>query len=217
MLILAGRTLGGELHRFTSWVESLGPWAPLGFVAGYAAGVVLLAPGSILTIAAGAIFGLAAGIAYAFAGAMMGAAAAFLVGRYLARAAVERRLTGSPRAAAIDHAVARQGRRIIVLLRLTPVVPFNLLNYALGVSRVSFPDYLIASAAILPGTVVYVYYGTLLRGVAELSAGSPTPRGWPYYALLALGLVATIAVAALITRLARRALAEATGGELGAA
>jgi uncharacterized membrane protein YdjX (TVP38/TMEM64 family) len=216
-LVLAGRALGGELGRFAEWVESLGPWAPIGFMAGYAAATVLLAPGSILTLAAGAVFGLVQGVAYVFVGAMAGAAAAFLVARHVARAAVERRLAGSPRFAAIDRAVAREGRRIVLLLRLTPVVPFNLLNYGLGLSRVSFRDYLVASAGILPGTIVYVYYGTLLRSVAELSAGAPVERGWPYYALLLLGLAATVAVTAVITRLARRALAEATGGDLHAA
>jgi uncharacterized membrane protein YdjX (TVP38/TMEM64 family) len=213
-LMLAGRALGGELGRFAAWVESLGAWAPIGFMAGYAVATVLLAPGSILTLAAGAVFGLVQGVAYVFVGAMLGAAAAFLVARHLARAAVERRLAGSPRFAAIDRAVAREGRRIVLLLRLTPVVPFNLLNYGLGLSRVSFRDYLVASAGILPGTIVYVYYGTLLRSVAELSAGASVERGWPYYGLLVLGLAATVAVTAVITRLARRALTEATGGDL---
>jgi uncharacterized membrane protein YdjX (TVP38/TMEM64 family) len=213
-LVLAGRALGGELERFAEGVARLGAWAPVGFIAGYVLATVLLAPASVLTLAAGAVFGLAHGIAYVFVGAMAGAAAAFLVARHLARGAVERRLAGSPRVAAIDRAVARDGRRIVLLLRLTPVVPFNLLNYALGLSRISFGDYLVASLGILPGTIVYVYYGTLLRSVAELSAGVPGERGWPYYALLGLGLVATIVVTAVIARLARRALDEATGGDL---
>ena len=213
-LVLAGRTLGGELQRFVEWVASLGAWAPLIFIAGYVVATVLLAPASVLTLAAGAVFGLVQGVAYVFVGAMAGAAAAFLVARHLARGAVERRLAGSPRVAAIDRAVARDGRRIVLLLRLTPVVPFNFLNYALGLSRIGFGDYLVASLGILPGTIVYVYYGTLLRSVAELSAGAPSEQGWPYYALLGLGLVATVAVTAVITRLARRALDEATGGDL---
>lgn len=213
-LVLAGRALGGELERFVEWVASLGAWAPLIFVAGYIVATVLLAPASVLTLAAGAVFGLVQGVAYVFVGAMAGAAAAFLVARHLARGAVERRLAGSPRVAAIDRAVARDGRRIVLLLRLTPVVPFNFLNYALGLSRIGFGDYVVASLGILPGTIVYVYYGTLLRSVAELSAGAPSERGWPYYALLGLGLGATVAVTAVITRLARRALDEATGGDL---
>lgn len=216
-LLVAGRALGGELGRFAAWIESLGVWAPLGFVAGYVVATVALAPGSILTLAAGAVFGLLAGVAYVFVGAMLGAAAAFLIARHLARGAVERRLAGSPRVAAVDRAIAREGRRIVLLLRLTPVVPFNVLNYALGVSRIGFRDYLVASAGILPGTIVYVYYGTLLRSVAELSAGTTVERGWPYYALLALGLAATVAVTAVVTRTARRALREATDGELDAA
>ena len=213
-LVLAGRALGNELERFVAWVASLGAWAPLIFIAGYVLATVMLAPASVLTLAAGAVFGLVQGVAYVFVGAMAGAAAAFLVARHLARGAVERRLAGSPRVAAIDRAVARDGRRIVLLLRLTPIVPFNFLNYALGLSRIGFGDYIVASLGILPGTIVYVYYGTLLRSVAELSAGAPSERGWPYYALLGLGLVATVAVTAVITRLARRALDEATGGDL---
>lgn len=216
-LAAAGRLLGGELGRFAAWIEGLGAWAPVGFIAGYAAATVLLAPGSVLTLAAGVVFGLAAGVAYVFVGAMLGAIAAFLIARHLARGAVERRMARSPRFAAIDRAIAGEGRRIVLLLRLTPIVPFNLLNYALGLTRVRFRDYVLASAGILPGTVVYVYYGTLLRSVAELSAGTPVQRGWPYYALLALGLAATLAVTAVITRLARRALDRATGGDLHAA
>lgn len=213
-LVAGGRLLGGQLDRVALWIDGLGAWAPAGFIAGYAAATVALAPGSLLTLAAGAVFGLAAGVAYVFTGAMLGAAAAFLIARHLARGLIERRLAGRPRVAAIDRAVARDGRRIVLLLRLTPVVPFNLLNYALGLSRIGFRDYLLASVAILPGTIVYVYYGTLLRSVAEVSAGVPAERGWPYYALLVLGLAATLAVMAVITRTARRALRDATGGDL---
>ena len=217
VLAIVGRLLGGEVTRFAEWVAGLGPWAPIGFIVGYAVATVLLAPGSLLTLTAGVVFGLAAGIAYAFVAAMSGAAAAFLVARYLARGAVERRFAGNRRFDAIDRAVAEEGRWIVLLLRLTPVVPFNFLNYALGLTRVSFRDYLIASAAILPGTAIYVYYGTLLRSVAELAAGAPAERGWPHYALLAVGLAATLAVTAVITRVARRALNRATGGDLGTA
>lgn len=217
VVVIAGRLVGGELTRFAAWIEGLGPWAPIGFMAGYAVGTVLLAPGSVLTLAAGVVFGLTAGIAYVFIGAMVGAAAAFLVARHVARGTVERRIAGNVRFTAIDRAIARDGRRIVLLLRLTPIVPFNLLNYALGLTRVSFRDYLMASAAILPGTAVYVYYGTLLRSVAEVSAGVPVGRGWPYYALLTVGLLATVAITAVITRIARRALDRATGGDLDAA
>ena len=213
-LVLAGRALGPQLQAFAAWIDGLGPWAPVGFIVGYVVATVALAPGSILTLAAGAVFGLVEGVAYVFIGAMAGAAAAFLIARHVARHAVERRIARYPRPVAVNRAVARDGRKVVLLLRLTPVVPFNLLNYALGLSRVSLRDYLVASVGILPGTVVYVYYGTLVRSVADLSAGTPTTRGWPYYALLVLGLIATVAVAALLAKVARRALAEASDGDL---
>ena len=95
-------------------------------------------------------------------------------------------------------------------MRLTPAVPFNLLNYALGLTRVRFADYAIASIGMLPGTLLYVYSGKLAGEVAALAGNPAVARGWGYYGVLALGLVATLAVAMVVTRSARRALAEAT-------
>jgi uncharacterized membrane protein YdjX (TVP38/TMEM64 family) len=185
------------------------------FVVGYAIATVAFVPGSLLTLAAGALFGLAGGTAVAFVAATLGAAAAFLVSRYLARQVVERRLAGNDRFAAIDRAVAGQGRRIVLLLRLSPLVPFNLLNYALGLTRVRFADYLVASVGMLPGTLLYAYYGKVIGEVALLAGGGALPKGAGYYALLGIGLAATIAVTALLTRIARRALREVTDGDAG--
>jgi uncharacterized membrane protein YdjX (TVP38/TMEM64 family) len=172
---------------------------------------VAFVPGSLLTLAAGAIFGLGWGTAYVFVAATLGAAAAFLVARHLVRGAVERRLAGDARFAAIDRAIAHEGRRIVFLLRLSPVFPFNLLNYALGLTRVRFADYVVASLGMIPGTILYVYYGKLAGDVAALAGGAKVEKGPAYWAVLALGLVATAAVTALVTRTARRALREATG------
>jgi uncharacterized membrane protein YdjX (TVP38/TMEM64 family) len=179
------------------------------FVAGYAVAAVAFVPGSLLTLAAGAVFGLLRGTLYVFVGATLGAAAAFLVARHLARRVVERRLRDDPRLQAIDRAVARQGRKIVFLLRLSPLFPFNLLNYALGLTQVRFADYLVASIGMLPGTLLYVYYGKVLGDVAALAAGRTVEKGAADYALLALGLLATLAVTTLVTRVARRALKEA--------
>jgi len=209
-VLYAGRQAGGGLPAFARWLEDLGGWGPLAFVAGYVVATVAFAPGSILTLAAGALFGLTRGVLLVFIGATLGAAASFLVARYLARRAVERRLQGNPRFRAIDRAIAGQGRRIVFLLRLSPIVPFNLLNYGLGLTSVRFIDYLVASIGMLPGTVLYVYYGRVAGDVAVLAAGGAPARGAGHYAVLALGLAATIAVTALLTRIARRALDEAT-------
>jgi uncharacterized membrane protein YdjX (TVP38/TMEM64 family) len=211
LLVVLGRQAGAYVPRFAGWVDTLGFWGPAVFVAGYAAAVVAFVPGSLLTLAAGAIFGLLEGTIYVFAAATLGAALAFLVSRHLARSAVEHRLEGNERFAAIDRAVGAQGRKIVFLLRLSPAFPFNLLNYALGLTRVRFGDYVLASLGMIPGTLLYVYYGKLAGDVAALAGGAAVEKGTAHYALLILGLVATIVVTTIVTRIARRALAEATG------
>ncbi len=153
-LLLAGRQAGAYVPRFAQWVESLGVWGPVVFILGYAVAAVAFVPGSLLTLAAGAIFGLAKGTIYTLIGATLGASAAFLVARYVARGAIERRIAGNARFAAIDRAVGREGFKIVALLRLSPIFPFNLLNYSLGLTKVGFLPYLLASIAMLPGTVL---------------------------------------------------------------
>jgi uncharacterized membrane protein YdjX (TVP38/TMEM64 family) len=210
VLLATGRQLAAAIPAFAAWVEGLGAWGGIAFVGGYALAVIAFVPGSLLTLAAGAIFGLARGTAYVLVAATLGATGAFLVARHLVRPWVERRMARNPRFDAIDRAIASQGRRIVFLLRLSPAFPFTLLNYALGVTRVRFADYVVASVGMLPGTLLYVYYGKLAGEVARLAGGAATPRGLGYYAVLALGLAATIAVTAQVTRLARRALRQAT-------
>ncbi len=208
LLVLGGR-LGGYLPALIARVEALGAWAPVAFVAGYAIAVVVFVPASLLTLAAGAVFGVARGTLLVAAGATLGASAAFLIARYGARDAVARRLADRPRFAALDRAVGAEGRKLVFLLRLSPVVPFGLLNYALGLTRVRFVDYLIASVGMLPGTLLYVYSGKVAGDVATLAAGAAPPRGAAHYVVLGLGLVATALVTLRVTRLARRALADA--------
>ena len=210
VLLILARELGGYIPQFATWVNGLGFWGPLVFILGYALAVVCFVPGSVLTLAAGAIFGLRAGVVIVFAAAVLGSSAAFLVSRYVARGAIEQRIAGNARFAAIDRAVGAQGRKIVFLLRLSPVFPFTLLNYALGLTRVSFADYVAASIGMLPGTLLYVYYGKLAGDVAALAGGAAVEKGAGYYAVLALGLVATIAVTAVVTRTAQKALADAT-------
>jgi uncharacterized membrane protein YdjX (TVP38/TMEM64 family) len=210
-LVLLGRAAGGYVPRFAQWVDALGPWGPVAFVAGYAVAVVAFVPGSILTLAAGAIFGLAEGTILVMAGAMLGSTAAFVVSRYAARDAVARRVEGDRRFAAIDRAIERQGRRIVFLLRLSPIFPFNLLNYALGLTRVRLADYVVASLAMLPGTVLYVYSGKVAGELAALAGSAAVSHGAGYYAVFGMGFAATAIVTILVTRIARRALREATG------
>ncbi len=205
-LVLVARRFVDDWSDVLRGVESLGPWAAAAFVGLYATLTVAWVPGSVMTLAAGAIFGLVEGTLITLAGATIGAALAFLVARYLARDAVERRLGGHRKLRTIDEALAREGAKVVFLLRLSPVFPFNALNYALGLTRVRFRDYVLASATgMVPGTFLYVYAGHAAGRVAD-AAIAETPRGAGYYALLAVGLVATIAATVLVTRAARRQL-----------
>jgi uncharacterized membrane protein YdjX (TVP38/TMEM64 family) len=211
VLLLLGRTAGGYLPRFAQWVESLGALGPIVFIVGYVLATIAFAPGSILTLAAGAIFGLVEGVIYVFIAGSLGASAAFLIARYVAREPIERRLRNNPRFRVIDRAIGRQGRKLVFLMRLSPAFPFNLLNYALGLTNVRFVDYLVASVGMIPATILYVYYGKLAGDVAVAASGAAQERGIGYYAVLVLGLLATIAVTTIVTRTARRALAEEVG------
>jgi uncharacterized membrane protein YdjX (TVP38/TMEM64 family) len=205
-VLLLGRQIGGYVVLFAEWVEGLGRLGPWVFIAGYALATVAFVPGSLLTMAAGAVFGLLSGALYVLVGALAGSAAAFLIARYAARRAIERRIADMPRFSAIDRAVGREGRKIVFLLRLSPVFPYNLLNYALGLTRVRFVDYLIASVGMIPGIFLYVYMGRIVGDVAALTAGVEVERPPGYYVLLVAGFGATVAVTWYVTRLARRAL-----------
>ena len=189
-----------------SWLDTAGPWAPLAFIAAYVVGSIVFIPGAALTLVAGALFGLWRGVPIVFAGAVLGSSAAFALARTVAHERVTRWLSGDPRAAAVNEAVASEGLRVVLLLRLSPVVPYNVLNYALGASRVRYRDFLLGSAGMLPGTVLYTYSGTVIGNVAALAAGAAPPRGVAYYVLLVTGLAGTVAVTVLIMRAARRAL-----------
>lgn len=196
-----------RLRSALEGIAGLGAWGPALFALLYVAATVFFLPGAILTVGAGVVFGLVRGFVIVSLSATLGATAAFLVGRYLARAFIAGKVEGHPKFKAIDEAVAREGWKIVGLLRLSPVVPFNVLNYAFGVTRVSLRDYMIASwIGMMPGTLVYVYLGSIAGDLARAGGrASRSPVEWAFYAV---GLVATIAVTVFVTRLARRALAE---------
>ena len=207
-LWFGAREVGDAIPRFAGWIEGLGFWAPVIFIAAYAASVVALVPASILTLAAGAIFGLLKGTVYTFIAATLGAIGAFLVARHLARGAVSQRIAQNPRFASIDRAIGGQGLKVVFLLRLSPVFPFSLLNYALGLTGVRLRDYALASLGMIPATLLYVYYGKLIGDVAALAGGAAVERDAAYWAVLIVGLIATVAVTTIVTRAARRALKE---------
>lgn len=210
-ILYLGRSAGAYVPRFATWVEDLGFWGPIVFILGYAGATLAFVPGSVLTLAAGAIFGLVEGTLYVFVAATLGSTLAFLVARHAARERIEKRIEGDARFAAIDRAVGAEGRKIVFLLRLSPVFPFNLLNYALGLTRVRLVDYFVASLGMLPGTLLYVYTGKIIGDVAAVAGGAGPERGPGSWLLVGVGLVATLLVTIIVTRIARRALAEATG------
>jgi uncharacterized membrane protein YdjX (TVP38/TMEM64 family) len=210
VFVLLGRELGGYVPRFARWVEGLGFWAPAVFIGGYALLTLALVSGGALTAASGLIFGLGEGVLYSFLAALIGSSGAFLIARHAARSWVERRVSGDPRFAQIDRAVGREGLKITFLLRLSPVFPFVLLNYALGLTRVRLRDYLLAAFGMLPGTLLYVYLGKAAGDLTAALSGE-VERGVEYYAFLGLGLIATVIVTTVVTRIARRALAEEAG------
>jgi uncharacterized membrane protein YdjX (TVP38/TMEM64 family) len=214
-LIVLGRHfhLGELFAAMLDRIRDLGPLAPVIFIILYILGAILFIPGSILTIGAGVVFGLLRGAILVSIGATIGALAAFLIGRYLARDWVRAQLEGNPKFAAIDNAVGREGWKIVLLTRLSPVFPFNLLNYAFGLTAVTLRDYALATwIGITPGTVLYVYIGSLGGNLATAGNSPRTPAQW---ALNIVGLAATVAVAVYASRIASRALKE--NAELGPA
>ena len=208
LLWWVGRSLAPRLLGIVSHIQSLGPAAPVAFILIYAFAVVALIPASLLTVAGGAVFGLIRGVIFSLVGATLGSTCGFLLGRYVARRLVARRLSAMPRFVAIEKAVSARGRRIVFLLRLSPVIPFNVLNYALGISEARLGQYVAASfLGMLPGTWMYVYLGSLAvtaAGLGDTSRAGASGR----LSLTALGLAATVAVVVLVTRSARRALDE---------
>ena len=132
------------VYALVEWVQSMGPWGPVLLALSYVLACVLFVPGSLLTVAAGFLFGVPVGTITVSLGSILGAAAAFLVGRTLARAWVQRQVAGNPRFQALDEAVREQGFKIVLLTRLSPAFPFALLNFVFGLTRVSFRDYVLA-------------------------------------------------------------------------
>lgn len=193
-----------------AWVDKIGPWGLLFIILFYIPATVLFFPGSLITLGAGFLFGLFFGTLAVSLGSILGASAAFWCGRTLARHLVEKRVSGNPKFLSIDRAIGEHGFKITLLTRLTPVFPFNFLNYSLGLTRVAFKDYFFASwIGMFPGTVMYVYVGSAAKNLAALAAGE-IEMGMSAFIFYGIGLIATILVTIMITRIATRALAEAT-------
>lgn len=191
------------------WTEGLGAWAPPFLAAFYVVACVLMLPGGVITLAAGFLFGVVTGTITVSAGSTLGACAAFLVGRRFARDWVRKKVSGRPKFAAIDRAVGEQGFRIVLLTRLSPIFPFNLQNYAYGLTDVPLWKYALASwIGMIPGTVAYVYIGSGLRSLAEAAAGE-VEGGWTGRIFFWGGLAVSLAVMVVVTRIAQKAMKHA--------
>lgn len=193
-------------------VADLGPWAPVLFILLYIAAAVTAAPAFFLTVAAGAVFGIWWGSLYVLVGASLGASAVYGLASPFSRARWMRRVTRDHRVAAVREAVAGGGVWMMLLLRLSPLVPFNILNYALALSGVRYPDYAVALVGMIPAILMYTYYGRVVGDLAKLAAGVSPPRGAGYYTLLGVGLVATVVSTTMIARAARREIARQRQG-----
>jgi uncharacterized membrane protein YdjX (TVP38/TMEM64 family) len=209
-LFLAMRFLPVQqwLRNFNAWVAHTGIAGIFIFIGVYAVATVLIVPGSILTIGAGFAFGLWKGFVAVSAGSTLGAALAFLVARFIARDRVEAIAKGNNKFRRIDSAIGQEGAKLIFLLRLSPVIPFNLSNYLYGLTSVKFWPYVLVSwIGMIPGTFLYVYIGTAGQAAVSAAAGGqPIKHGWQYWALTSVGLAATVIVTIWITRIARNAL-----------
>lgn len=194
------------------WVDSLGWLAPVAFIVIYNIATLLFIPGSLLTFKGGCLFGFMWGSIYVLIAATIGATFAFLVGRYISRDWVCQQIGNKPNFKAIDKAVAKNGLKIVFLTRLSPIFPFNLLNYAFGATQVSLKDYILGSIGMIPGTAMYVYMGSLIGDIAIKNPSIPKNPETQFVQLLlqGVGLIATVFVTFYISKVAKKALQEST-------
>jgi Uncharacterized conserved protein len=210
-LIIAAKQLNiqGWLQTSITWIESLGSWGAIAFIIIYNIATLLFIPGSLLTLKGGCLFGVVWGSMYVLIAATIGATFAFIIGRYLTRDWVCRQLEKHPKFKAIDQAVAKQGFKIVFLTRLSPIFPFNLLNYAFGITQVSLKDYILGSIGMIPGTVMYVYIGSLATDLAMISTHhQPTTAETEIgkWLIQIIGLTATVLVTIYVTRIAQKGI-----------
>lgn len=213
ILILAGFLVAIKLfpvqeylRDLLNWIAGLGMIGGAVFVAVYILAAVFFLPGSLLTLGAGAVFGVVKGSLIVSFSATLAAMTAFLVGRYLARGWVSRKVEGNNKFQSIDQAVAKEGWKIVLLTRLSPAFPFNLLNYGYGLTQISLKDYAWSSwLGMIPGTIMYVYIGSLAGDLATLGTNR-VDKSLGEWIFSGVGFVATIVVTVYVTTVARRAL-----------
>ena len=216
VILLSGAIIAGILFlplrqwfiHFESYVQSLGAIGPVVVVLTYILSTVLFIPGSALTIGSGTLFGLTTGFVVVFLGANLGALSSFLLARTLLRDKVARWAAVNPKFRSLDQAIGKQGFKMVLLTRLSPVFPFVLLNYFLGLTAVRTAPYVLANViGMLPATFLFVYIGAAARDA--LAGQMDASAGFYQQILKVVGLLATVAVVVVVTRIARKALREA--------
>ncbi|NET70329.1 MAG: TVP38/TMEM64 family protein [Sphaerospermopsis sp. SIO1G2] len=218
ILIIAGQYINvlEILQEALVWVETIGIWGPIVFIFIYNIATLLFIPGSLLTMKGGCLFGIFWGFIYVLIAAMIGAILAFIIGRYCSQDWICKKLEKHPRFKAIDQAVSQEGWKIVLLTRLSPLFPFNLLNYAFGVTNISLKDYILGSLGIIPGTMMYVYIGNLTTNLALISTDIQSTnlevKVFQYF-LQAIGLMATIYGTFYITKIAHKSLKQTIDSE----
>lgn len=198
-----------QLVNLVEWINSLGAIAPIVFILAYVVITVSFLPASVVTLGAGFVFGVVKGSLLVFVGAMLGATAAFLIGRFIARDWIAKKVAGNRFFTALDNAIAEEGRKLIFLIRLSPAFPFNLLNYALGLTKVSLKDYALGTTGIIPGTIMYVYLGSLIGDIAMLGAGETPSNPIIDWTIKILIFATIVAISLYVAKIAKKALNEA--------
>lgn len=200
------------LEKFNLLIDRLGYFGYLVFFVVYVVATVLFLPGSVLTIGAGLLFGVVGGSLAVSVASTTGSAFCFLIGRYIVRDRIAERLSRNQRFEAVDAAIGQEGGKVVLLLRLSPLFPFNALNYLLGLTAVKFWHYVVASwVGMMPGTVLYVYLGFIGQTGLQAAAGT-MEKGPLKYAFLGFSLVVTVLVTIFVTKIARKALHKGTLG-----
>ncbi len=200
--IAIGQLATPYLPGFSTWVQTLGVWAPLAFVVAYIGVVLFMLPAFLLTMAGGAVFGVVKGSALVLTGATIGGTLAFLLGRTVLRASVARRVAAHPTLSAVDRVIGDDGLRLMFLLRLSPAIPFVLSNYALGVTRVRTRDFVMAMPGMLPIIASHAAFGAAGAQAANGKGALPMP-------VLVLGVLATVVLGLLFARMTQTALRDA--------
>lgn len=205
---LSHHNLQEILHHTLQLIQDLGWIGVIAFILLYIIATVALIPGSILTLGAGVVFGVVWGSVYVLIGAVIGETCAFLLGRYLARDWITGKIEGNKVFYALNQALNREGLKIILLTRLSPVFPFSLLNYAFGVTGISLRDYFLGSIGMIPMTVTYVYLGSLAENLASIGEATNLANPELQWVIRIVGFVATVTATVYITRISRQALAK---------